>query len=157
MWRWLGLAGLVVVLDQAVKAWAESALSLHRPWELLPILDFTLAHNRGAAFSFLQNAGGWQRWFFIGLAVVVGIVIVTWLKRLRAHEWMTAAGLALVLGGAVGNMFDRVLHGYVIDFVGFHYGIHYFPYFNLADSAITIGVGLLLLDSLRGHREVSHD
>ncbi len=150
--RWLGLAGLVILLDQLVKVWAQSALELHRPWVLAPFLDFTLAYNRGAAFSFLNEAGGWQRWFFVLLAVVVGGLIVFWLSRLKPTERLASAGLALVLGGAWGNMLDRVVHGYVVDFIGFHYGPHYFPYFNLADSAITVGVGLLILDGLRGPR-----
>jgi len=108
----------------------------------------TLAHNYGAAFSFLSDAGGWQRWLFTGLASVVTLVLIVWLFRLQAKEKLTAAGLGLIIGGAVGNLIDRVLNGYVVDFIDVYYQDWHWPAFNLADSAITCGVILLLLDAL---------
>ena len=148
-WPWYALSGLVVALDQFTKVVADRGLEYARPVELLPVLDLTLLYNRGAAFSFLSDAGGWQRWFFSVIAAAVSVAIVFWLARLdRANLWLQA-GLALVLGGAVGNLVDRILHGYVIDFISVHWGPHYFPAFNLADSAITVGAALLLVDMIQ--------
>jgi signal peptidase II len=151
--RWLWLSGLVVVLDQIIKIWADRSLAGQGPLNLLPHLDLRLAYNTGAAFSFLAGAGGWQRWFFAVLAVAVTLVLVIWLKRLPPRERLTGMSLALVIGGAVGNLIDRVLYGYVIDFIDVYYdaGLHW-PAFNLADSAISVGVAGLLLDALRSHR-----
>ena len=147
--NWLWLSALVVVLDQWTKALVSAAMTLYESNEILPILDLTLLHNTGAAFSMLHDAGGWQKWLFIGLAVVVSIVILVWLRRLpEKGQGMLAAGLALILGGAIGNVVDRANHGYVVDFIHFHYDRWYFPAFNVADSAITVGAALLILDSL---------
>jgi signal peptidase II len=116
---------------------------------LLPVLEIMRLHNEGAAFSFLSDAGGWQRWVFIGLAVAVSGAILVWLRRLPAKgQALLASGLSLILGGALGNVIDRVLHGYVIDFIRVHYEEHYFPAFNVADSAISIGAALIVLDTL---------
>lgn len=139
----------MIALDQVSKQWAEAALSLHQPVALVPSLNLTLMYNQGAAFSFLADAGGWQRWFFIGLASLVSLVLVVWLARLDKGERATAIGLSLVLGGAVGNLIDRFLHGHVIDFIDVYYDRWHWPAFNVADSAITLGVALLLLGSLR--------
>jgi signal peptidase II len=115
---------------------------------LLPVLDLTRLHNAGAAFSFLAGAGGWQRWAFTALAIGVSGAILAWLRGLHAHSQATlAAGLALVLGGALGNVIDRIEHGYVVDFIHVHWDRAYFPAFNVADAAITVGAGLLLLDA----------
>lgn len=149
-WPWLALAALVALLDQASKWWV---LQQFQPGEVLPVLPFfnlVLTFNEGAAFSFLSDAGGWQRWFFIGLTLVVAVALVAWLWRLRAGERWTAAALALVLGGALGNLVDRVLAGRVTDFLDFHWQQWHWPAFNLADSAITLGVVLLILASWRG-------
>ena len=108
----------------------------------------TLAHNYGAAFSFLSDAGGWQRWLFTGLSSVVTVVLIVWLLRLTAAEKLTAAALALIIGGAIGNLADRIKHGYVVDFIDVFYRDWHWPAFNVADSAITCGVILLLLDGL---------
>jgi signal peptidase II len=106
-------------------------------------------HNTGAAFSFLSNASGWQRWVFVGLGVAVSTGILVWLRRLPSKgQGMLAAGLSLIVGGALGNVIDRVLHGHVIDFIRVHWGEHYFPAFNVADSAITVGAALIVLDNL---------
>jgi signal peptidase II len=146
-WVWLTVTALVVVLDWYSKRWASAALELYRPQEVFAWLNMTLAHNYGAAFSFLSSAGGWQRWFFIVLSSVVSVVLLIWLLRLPRDEWLTGLGLALVLGGAIGNLIDRVQLGYVVDFVDVHYSGWHFPAFNVADSAITCGVILLLLDA----------
>lgn len=149
---WIGLALLLVLLDQWTKSLASAYLDYGRPRELMPLLDLTLQHNSGAAFSFLSNAGGWQRWFFSGIALVVSIILCAWLWRLQRGEWMLGLGLAFILGGAIGNLWDRLILGYVVDFVSAHYQDAYFPAFNLADAAITVGAGLLILDSVLAGR-----
>ena len=153
--KWLGLSVLILGLDLATKAWALSALNYAEAVKILPILNFTLLYNPGAAFSFLADQGGWQRWFFILLSGAVSIGLVVWLARLPAHNKMLAASLSLVLGGAIGNVFDRVWHGYVIDFISFHWNDAYFPAFNIADSAITVGAVLLILDALFEQKKTS--
>lgn len=145
---WLAVSVLIVVLDLWTKNIATQSLTLYRPLELTSWLNMTLAHNYGAAFSFLSDAGGWQRWLFTGLASVVTVVLVVWLFRLPAREKLTAAALGLIIGGAVGNLVDRVNHGYVVDFIDVYYRDWHWPAFNLADSAITCGVILLLIDGL---------
>ena len=142
------LALLVVVLDQWTKGIAESALEYGKPVQLLPVLNMNLQYNTGAAFSFLQDAGGWQRWFFSAVAIVVSLVLCVWLARLQRGENLLALSLAFILGGALGNLWDRLALGHVVDFISFHYGNAYFPAFNLADSAITLGAGLMILDAI---------
>jgi len=146
---WLLLSVLVVLTDQASKYYIAQHFGEFEHITLLPVLDVTRMHNVGAAFSFLASASGWQRWVFIGLAGVVSVGIIVWLLRLkeRAHL-LLACGLALVLGGALGNVIDRIRLGYVIDFIHFHWDRAYFPAFNVADSAITVGAACLLLDAL---------
>ena len=145
---WLLVSVVIVVLDLWTKNIATQNLTLYRPLELTSWLNMTLAHNYGAAFSFLSDAGGWQRWLFTGLALVVTAVLIIWLLRLPAADKLTAAALALIIGGALGNVIDRIRHGYVVDFVDVYYRGWHWPAFNLADSAITCGVILLLLDGL---------
>ena len=146
---WLVLSAFIVVADQISKAWIAQHFAEFEFVSLLPILDITRMHNVGAAFSFLASASGWQRWLFIGLALVVSAGIVVWLMRLqRGAQALLACGLALVLGGALGNVIDRIRLGHVIDFIHFHWGRAYFPAFNIADSAITVGAACLLLDAL---------
>ena len=147
---WLWLSAVVVVLDQLSKWLADSHLVLYQPLVLLPSLNLTLMYNTGAAFSFLKDAGGWQRWLFTGLAAVVSVAIVLWLQRLPAQQRWVAAALSLILGGALGNVIDRVRLGHVIDFIQVYYSGWYFPAFNAADSAITLGVVILLFDGLFG-------
>jgi signal peptidase II len=153
-WAWLGVTALIVALDWVTKQRVSEALELYRPQEVFSWLNITLAHNYGAAFSFLSDAGGWQRWFFVVLALVVSIVLLVWLLRLPRREWRTGLGLALVLGGAIGNVMDRIKLGYVVDFIDVHFGGWHYPAFNVADSAITCGVILLLLDALLFSRAV---
>ena len=151
---WLVVSLGAVALDQVSKTWIMTHFALHESVTLLPVLDVIYARNTGAAFSLLANAGGWQRWFFTALAVGVSAGIVLWLRRLDARtQALSAAGLALVLGGALGNVIDRLLFGYVVDFIAVHWDSHYFPAFNVADSCISVGAGLLILDSLLSGRE----
>lgn len=148
--NWLWLSFFVVILDQATKALVVGAVKMKSSIQLLPILDIVYLENRGAAFSMLHDAGGWQRWFFIALALIVSVVLMVWLRRIRTSDQLILAiGLALVLGGALGNVIDRVWHSYVIDFIYFHWKDWYFPAFNVADSAITIGAGCLLIDAFQ--------
>lgn len=146
MLRWLWLSALVLGLDQITKLLANAYLHPYELVPVLPLLALRLMFNEGAAFSLLAGAGGWQRWFFTLVAVVISLVIVVWLRRLgREEKWMAAA-LAMILGGALGNMVDRLVYGHVIDFIFVYHGDWYWPAFNVADSAITVGAGLVLLD-----------
>lgn len=155
MLRWLWLSAVVIMLDQATKYLAGSLLDYGVPVPVLPFFNLTLVHNPGAAFSFLAGASGWQRWFFIGIALVVSVFIVGWVKRLSPRENWLAAALALILGGAIGNVIDRVMYGYVVDFIDLYYGAWHWPAFNIADSAITVGVAIMLIDSLLFSRETT--
>ncbi len=152
MLKWLWLSLLVIVLDQLTKLWASSALSYGDPLAILPSFNLTLMFNTGAAFSFLNQAGGWQRWLFAFIALVVSAVLLLWMRRLNRSERWLAIALALVLGGALGNLIDRLYLGYVIDFVDVYYDKWHWPAFNVADSAIFIGVVMLIIDSLRGEK-----
>jgi signal peptidase II len=147
-WRWLPLTAGVIVADQLVKAWIVHHFALFERVHVLAVLDIILTYNTGAAFSFLAEASGWQRWLFVLLALAVSAVLIGWMRRLRASsQGVLACGLALIAGGALGNMLDRLRSGRVVDFVHVHWHQHYFPAFNVADSAITIGAALLLLDA----------
>ncbi|MCX4187552.1 signal peptidase II [Methylophaga sp. OBS4] len=153
MLKWLNLSALVIVLDQLSKWLMSSLLDLHETVPVMPFFNFTLAHNTGAAFSFLSSAGGWQRWFFVVLALLVSTALIVWLKRLDKAAKLEAASLALILGGAIGNVIDRLYHGYVIDFIDIFYGSYHWPAFNIADSAICIGAVLLIVDSFSNKTE----
>jgi signal peptidase II len=144
---YLSLTLLVIVLDQFTKSAVERSLQLYQSFVVLPVFEITRLHNPGAAFSFLAGAAGWQRWLFTVLAIIVSAALVLWLKRIDSEARMLASAVALILGGALGNVVDRFRLGYVIDFLNFHWGLHYFPAFNVADSSITIGAALLLLDA----------
>ncbi|MDA3934671.1 MAG: signal peptidase II [Gammaproteobacteria bacterium] len=145
--RWLLLSVLVVVLDQYSKWLVLQHFDLYETLHLTNWFNLTLAYNTGAAFSFLNDAGGWQRWLFVALAVVITGVLLVWLQRAR-HLRLQALALALIIGGAIGNVIDRVRLGHVIDFIDWHYHDWHWPVFNLADSAISVGVVLLIVDSL---------
>ncbi len=149
--RWLGLSALVTAIDLATKAWASAALASGEPVRVTGFFNLVLAHNTGAAFSFLAGAGGWQRWFFVTVTIAVSAVLL-WLLRKEAANRMLAAAYALVLGGAAGNLWDRLTLGHVVDFIQLHAAGYYWPAFNAADSAITLGVVLLVWDGLRDAR-----
>lgn len=166
MLKWLWLTAVFIVLDQLSKYIASSELVIHQAVSVLPMFNLTLMHNEGAAFSFLSDAGGWQRWFFSALAIGVSLFIVYWLKNLKSGEHVQAASLSLILSGAIGNVIDRLMHGYVVDFLDFYYQADsclpffsrsfqltnpscHWPAFNVADIAISVGVTLLIIDSLR--------
>ncbi len=147
--RWLWIAALVVILDQLTKLWIEKGMVLGESIYILPVFNIVRAHNPGAAFSFLADAGGCQRWAFSLFAIGASVAFVYWLRTVSiATQGLLACGLALILGGAVGNVIDRLEHGYVVDFLQVHWGGSYFPAFNVADSAITIGAVLVILDVL---------
>ena len=150
-WRWLVLSLLVVVLDQWTKWLIDHHFELHEGVRVTEFFNLVRAHNPGEAFSFLAGASGWQRWFFTGLAIAASIFI-TWMLRKDGNQRLLATALALIMGGAIGNAIDRVWHGYVIDFLQFHYKGWAFPSFNVADSAITLGAVLLIVDELRRMR-----
>jgi len=145
--RWLLLSAVIVALDLATKAMVSGAFQYGEVRPVLPFFNLVLVHNTGAAFSFLAGASGWQRWFFTVVTIVISIFIVAMLRRHHTDRLMSVA-LALVLGGALGNLYDRLMLGHVVDFVQLHAGGWYFPAFNVADSAITVGVALLIWDSL---------
>lgn len=150
MLKWLWLSLLVIVLDHLTKYMASTMLTYYKPLAVMPLFNLTLMHNTGAAFSFLSSASGWQRWFFAIIAIGVSIFLVIWLRRLTTQEKVQAIALALILGGAIGNVIDRIWLGYVVDFLDFYYNNWHFPAFNIADSAITIGAVLIIYDSFFG-------
>lgn len=147
MLKWLWLSLLALVLDQGSKLAVDGFMQLYESIPVMPNFNLTYVHNTGAAFSFLSQAGGWQRWFFAGLAITISIAITVWLAKLQKHEVLLAAALSLVLGGAVGNLIDRLAYGYVIDFLDVYYQDWHWPAFNIADSAITLGVALMLAET----------
>lgn len=147
--KWLLLTVLVVAVDLVSKAWVSGSFNYGERLFVLPVFDLTLLHNTGAAFSFLANESGWQRWLFALIAVGVSGGLLVWLAKLKPNETWLACALALVLGGALGNLHDRILLGYVVDFLLFHWDHAYFPAFNLADAAITLGAGMLIVDMIR--------
>lgn len=151
---WGALAVLLLVVDQYTKQVASQTLRYGEQVYVTPFLNWTLLHNTGAAFSFLSDAGGWQNTLFSVIAILVSLFIVYWLATTPRSATWQALALALVLSGALGNLYDRLTLGYVVDFVQFHYRQYYWPAFNIADSAITVGAGLLIIQSLFG-KEVS--
>lgn len=142
-----GLALFVVILDLYTKDLATQELMYGRPVEIFSWFNLTLQHNTGAAFSFLSEAGGWQRYFFSIVAIVISAVLAVWIFKLERHQWLLALSLSLILGGALGNLWDRLTLGYVVDFISVHYAGRYFPAFNIADSAISVGAVCMLLES----------
>jgi len=155
LWLWLGLALIVIVLDQVTKTLIINQFSLHESVRVTSFFNIVRAHNTGAAFSFLAGASGWQRWFFVGLGVAASVFIV-WMLRRHPEQTLFCFAVSLILGGALGNVIDRMLHGHVVDFLDFHFqflaplfpGGH-FPSFNVADSSISVGAVSLVLDELR--------
>jgi len=155
--KWLWLAVLVVAIDLGTKAIASAMLTYGNPVPVIPMFNLTLLHNTGAAFSFLAGAAGWQRWFFITLAVVVSAVLIVWLRKLQRYETWTAIAIVLILGGAIGNVYDRVVHGYVVDFIHVYWRNWHFPAFNLADTAITLGALMMVRDVFRKPEDAGAD
>lgn len=153
--RWLWLSFAIVIVDQGSKQLAEHLLVVHEPVAVLPFFNLFLTYNTGAAFSFLRDAGGWQRWLFAALSIGVGVFIVIWLRRIPGTQKWLACALALVLGGAVGNLIDRLFRsdGGVVDFVDIYYGTWHWPAFNVADSAISVGAVMLLVSAIKGGTE----
>ncbi len=151
MFRWLLLSGFILVLDQISKWAITVCLPLYEVIELVPFLNLTIIHNKGAAFSLLADAGGWQRWFFAVISTAVSIALLFWLRNLESSARLEAISISLILGGAVGNLVDRVVSGYVVDFLNLYnyFGNYHFPIFNIADLAICVGVVLLLIDNFR--------
>ncbi len=148
MWYWLWIAGAVLALDQASKWLALEKLVLHESVPLTPFLNLTLVYNKGAAFGFLSTASGWQNLFFIGIALVATVVILYLLKRMGGKDRLMALALMLILGGAIGNLIDRLLYGHVVDFIDVYYSSWHWPAFNVADSAITVGAVMIALDAI---------
>lgn len=147
--RWLAVSAAVIVLDLATKAWASHAMTSGEVVRVTPFFNLVLAHNTGAAFSFLAGAGDWTRWFFTAVAIAISVVLVVMLRRPHRDRLVPLA-LSMVLGGAIGNLWDRMTLGYVVDFIQLHAAGYYWPAFNVADSSICVGVALLLWDGLRG-------
>jgi len=153
MYRWYGLALVIIVLDQVTKYLAVAGLDYNSPVPVTSFFNLTLLYNKGAAFSLLSEAGGWQRWFFAVIAVGISSVLVVWIARIpRAQVWLPCA-LALILGGAIGNLYDRAVLGHVVDFISLHYGGAYFPAFNIADMGITGGAIMMLIDMFRAEED----
>ena len=167
-WLWLTVA--VGIIDQLTKQFAEQSLVAHQAVSAIPNLNWTLMYNEGAAFSFLSDAGGWQRWFFIGLSSAISLFLFFWLKQTGSDKKILSAGLALILGGAIGNLIDRALFGHVIDFIQYYYHANsclpgfslwklstgpvcFWPAFNIADAAISLGAALLIIDIIKEHFE----
>ena len=158
MLKWLWITAVVVIADQISKQLAEHTLIPYQAVTVFPsFFNINLMYNEGAAFSFLSDAGGWQRWFFLVLSILISVVLLIWLARLAHNQTRQAIALSLVLGGAIGNVIDRLLFGHVIDFIQVYYESWYWPTFNIADSAITIGAVILIIDSLFEGKQNTHN
>lgn len=155
--KWLWISALVVLLDQLAKRIAESQLTPHQAVNLFPYFDWYLTYNTGAAFSLLADAGGWQRWFFTITAIVISAIIFLWIKKLPAEDTTTAISLSLILGGAIGNLIDRIFLGHVIDYIQVWLGNYPWPAFNIADAAISIGAAMLIISSFGGIKKSGPD
>jgi len=151
--RWLWLTFICLLLDQGSKQWVVANFDLYESIQLLPVFNFTYVHNPGAAFSFLADQDGWQRWFFTTIATIASIVFIVWLAKTPRSQTLLSIAFALMLSGAMGNLIDRALFGYVIDFLDFHWSGSHFPAFNIADSMIFIGAALMILDSFTTETE----
>ena len=153
MLKWLWITAIVIIADLYTKSLASGMLQMYQPVAVFPGFNFTLMHNKGAAFSFLADQSGWQRWFFSVIAVVVSVAIIVWLKKLPKDQVWMAIALSLILGGAIGNVYDRISLGYVVDFLDVYYGSSHWPAFNIADSAISVGAVMILIDAIRGDKK----
>ncbi|MBM7071559.1 signal peptidase II [Shewanella sp. 202IG2-18] len=151
--KWYWVVVIAIVADQLSKQWVLANFELYDSINLLPVLNFTYVRNYGAAFSFLADAGGWQRWFFTIIAIGISALLTFWLRKQHANEWRTNLAFTLVIGGAIGNLVDRLMHGFVVDFIDVYWKTSHYPAFNIADSAICIGAGLIILDSFFGEKK----
>jgi signal peptidase II len=153
--RWLWLAGLVFMADISIKLFVmkEMTYGWANRIEVLPFFNFLYAHNYGAAFSFLSDQAGWQRWFFTGIAIAVCGLLAYWMRKAPQTDKLNNIAYALIIGGAIGNVFDRLVHGFVVDYLDFYWGNYHWPAFNLADAAICIGAGLIILDGFRSNKK----
>ncbi|QBY03417.1 lipoprotein signal peptidase [Thalassotalea sp. HSM 43] len=147
--RWLWLALIMLIVDQASKQLVVATMDYRQSIAVMPLFNLTYVHNPGAAFSFLADQGGWQRWFFTAIAAVMSILLIFWMSKTPKHHKMIAIAFALILSGAVGNLIDRVMYGYVIDFLDFYIGNSHWPAFNIADSAIFVGAALMIIDAFK--------
>ncbi len=152
-----GIVVVVVILDQITKIWADRSLALYEQIQITGFFNITKAYNYGAAFSFLDNEGGWQRWFFTAISFIVSVVLCIWLYRMTVREKWLSISISLILGGAIGNLIDRAWYGYVVDFIQVHWNGSYFPSFNIADAAISCGTIVLLLLTLFEKNDVKSD
>ena len=152
-WPWFFLSIIIIVLDQGSKQWALSHLPLYQPQPVMPMVNFTLAYNTGAAFSFLSGAGPWHRWFFASISILISLLLITWMLKLKSKDYLQLTALSFILGGALGNLIDRALYGHVIDFIDVYYQNYHWPIFNLADSVICIGAFLLFVDLLKNNAD----
>lgn len=156
-WVWLGLSAVVLIIDQLTKFLASQELTLYVPHKVTGFFNLTLLHNKGIAFSILADQPGWQRWFILAMASVIVVWLVLWLLKSPRHLRLQNMSLALVIGGALGNIYDRAVLGYVVDFIQLHYNDYYWPAFNVADSAITLGAVLLIIDTLFRKQDTEKD
>jgi signal peptidase II len=145
---WIGLSGLIILIDLLSKIFAKNNLAEGASKTVSSFLNWTLVYNPGAAFSLLAHADGWQRWFFTGIGIIAASVMI-WFVRKNAHQTLFSLAMSLILSGAIGNVIDRIIYGAVVDFIDFHYADWHWPAFNIADSAITLGVILLILDEIK--------
>lgn len=152
-WWWLTL--LFLIADQVTKTWVANSFELYQSLSVLPFFNITYVHNPGAAFSFLADQDGWQRWFFTAIATIASVIFTVWLAKIPKTQKMLSIAVALMLSGALGNLIDRVLFGYVIDFLDFHIANKHWPAFNIADSMIFIGAALMIIDSIKNDHEKS--
>ncbi|GGI91046.1 signal peptidase II [Legionella impletisoli] len=148
-WSWFLVSVLVIIFDQLSKYWATTHLSPYEPHSFFPMINFTLAYNTGAAFSFLSGAGSWHQWFFFSFSLVMSLVLIIWIIRTSSSAHLLLLALSLILGGALGNLVDRFTLGHVIDFIDVYYKSYHWPVFNLADSAICLGAVILLIDLVK--------
>lgn len=152
-WRWLWISAIVLIIDRVTKVLIQQHFMLYDVYSVLPFFNLTLAYNKGAAFSFLSSAAGWQAWLFGVLAVSISIALLVWLKRISYRQWWVAVALTFIIGGALGNLWDRLSYGHVIDFIDLHIANWHWPVFNVADSAICIGAVMLVMSSYSASRE----
>lgn len=150
--RWYWVVLVVFFADQWSKQWVLTHFDLYESVKLLPFFSFTYVRNYGAAFSFLSDAGGWQRWLFTAIAVGFSVVLTLWLRRQKSSEWRLNLAYTLIIGGALGNLIDRLMHGFVVDFLDFYWKTSHYPAFNIADSAICIGAALIIWDAFRSKK-----